>query len=80
MTEKPAVTFRPLTIACILAALLLAVIAFVYFSRTASDLPSFFPGHLAGSSKHHTKHGVAFVGLAVLAVIGVWFSTAPPKD
>ena len=80
MTEKPAVTFRLLTIACILAAVLLAVVAFVYFSKTASDLPSFFPGHLAGSSKHHTKHGVAFVGLAVLAVIGVWFSTAPTKD
>ena len=80
MTEKPAVTFRLLTIVCILAAVLLAVVAFVYFSKTASDLPSFFPGHLAGSSKHHTKHGVAFVGLAVLAVIGVWFSTAPTKD
>ena len=80
MTEKPAVTFRLLTIACILAAVLLAVVAFVYFSKTASNLPSFFPGHLAGSNKHHTKHGVAFAGLAVLALIGVWFSTAPTRD
>jgi hypothetical protein len=25
------------------------------------------------------KHGVAFIGLAVVAGIGVWFTTAPSK-
>jgi hypothetical protein len=28
----------------------------------------------------HTKHGIAFVGLAVVAGIGAWFTTAPDKE
>jgi hypothetical protein len=27
----------------------------------------------------HAKHGTAFLGLAVVAGIGVWFATAPRK-
>lgn len=71
------VNFRPLTGVCLLAAAVFVVLAVVYFTRTAGDLPSFLPGHQAGSAHHHTKHGVAMVGLAVLALIGAWFSTAP---
>ena len=57
----------------------LLVIAVVYFAEPAGSLPSFFPGHQAGSSHHHVKHGIAslLVGLAVL--VFVWFRTGPKQ-
>ena len=60
--------------------LVFVAIAVIYVAKTASDLPSFFPGHQGGSTKHHTKHAVAMIGLALLSWIGAWFSTAPSKD
>lgn len=53
----------------------LIVIAIVYWAEPASSLPSFFPGHQAGSGHHHLKHGIAsfFVGLA--ALVFAWFQT-----
>jgi uncharacterized membrane protein len=54
------------------AALVFLVLAVVYFTRSAQDLPAFFPGHEAGVTRHHTKHGLAMVGLAVFSVIGGW--------
>ena len=61
----------------ILLGVVLIVIAVVYWAEPAKSLPSFFPGHAAGSSHHHTKHGVAafLVGLACLAF--AWFRTGP---
>jgi UDP-N-acetylmuramyl pentapeptide phosphotransferase/UDP-N-acetylglucosamine-1-phosphate transferase len=55
----------------------LIVIAVIYWVEPAGSLPSFFPGHEAGSSHHHVKHGIAafFVGLACLAF--AWFNTGP---
>ena len=45
----------------------LIVIAVIYWVEPAGSLPSFFPGHEAGSSHHHVKHGIA----AFLARAGV---------
>ena len=55
----------------------LIVVAIVYWVEPAGSLPSFFPGHEAGSSHHHVKHGIAafLVGLACLAF--AWFNTGP---
>jgi amino acid permease len=80
MPDSTRSKFRPLTAVCLVIALGCIAIAIVYFARTADALPSFFPGHQAGSSRHHTKHGIAFLGLAVLAFIGAWFTTAPNRD
>ena len=57
----------------------LIVIAVIYWVEPAGSLPSFFPGHEAGSSHHHVKHGIAafLVGLACLAF--AWFNTGPKK-
>ena len=57
----------------------LIVIGIVYFAEPARSLPSFFPGHEAGSAHHHVKHGIAaiLVGLACLAF--AWFNTGPKK-
>ena len=46
-------------IAASIAGVLLIVIAIVYFAEPAKSLPGFFPGHEAGSSHHHVKHGIA---------------------
>ena len=57
----------------------LIVVGIVYFAEPAKSLPSFFPGHEAGSAHHHVKHGIAavLVGLACFAF--TWFQTGPKK-
>jgi len=59
------------------AGILLVAVAVVYFVTTAASLPSFFPGHQAGSSAHHVKHGIAalVVGLGCFAL--AWFQSGP---
>jgi hypothetical protein len=59
----------------LVAGVALIVIAVVYWAEPAKSLPSFFPGHQAGSAHHHVKHGIAsfFVGLACL--VFAWFNT-----
>jgi drug/metabolite transporter (DMT)-like permease len=58
----------------------LVAIAAVYWAEPARSLPSFFPGHEAGSNHHHVKHGIAafLVGLACFAF--AWFNTGPKKS
>jgi len=53
----------------------LVVLAFVYWIEPAGSLPSWMPGHEAGSGHHHVKHGIAalLVGLALL--VFAWFQT-----
>ncbi len=76
---KSSIRFRPLTGVLIAVGIAFVILAIVYFTTSAADLPSFVPGHQANSSHHHTKHGLAMLGLAVLAWIGAWFSTAPAR-
>ena len=66
-------------LAVILGALFIAV-GVVYFVEPAGSLPSFFPGHEAGSTHHHVKHGIAaiLVGLACFAF--AWFNSGPKKN
>jgi drug/metabolite transporter (DMT)-like permease len=58
----------------------LIVVAVIYWVEPAGSLPSFFPGHQAGSSHHHVKHGIAafLVGLACFAF--AWFNSGPKKS
>jgi hypothetical protein len=70
---------RPITAALVALGVVFIVLAVVYFTTAASSLPSFMPGHQAGSSHHHTKHGLVMIALAVLSWIGAWFSTAPGR-
>ena len=50
---------RLLALAAAVVGVILMVIAIVYFVEPAKSLPSFFPGHQAGSTHHHVKHGIA---------------------
>ncbi len=56
-----------------LLGVVLLVIAAVYFLLPADQLPAFFPGHEAGVTRMHYKHGVVsgVVGVVLLAA-GVW--------
>jgi hypothetical protein len=70
-------TKRALAVAGLLVGLALIAVAAVYWAEPARSLPSWFPGHEAGSNHHHVKHGIAalLVGLAALAF--AWFQTGP---
>jgi hypothetical protein len=68
--------FRPLTGVLVVVGVAFVALAVVYFTTNAASLPSFLPGHTAGLLRHHTKHGVVMLGLAVLSWIGAWFSTS----
>ena len=69
-----------LAILAVVLGIALIVVAVVYWAEPAKSLPSFVPGHEAGSSHHHVKHGIAafFVGLACL--VYAWFTTGKPRS
>ena len=63
------------TAGLIVLGLLFAAVGVVYLAKTAAQLPSFFPGHQAGSAHHHSKHALAAFALAIVSWAGAWFST-----
>lgn len=70
---------RLLVALAVAVGIVLIVVAIVYWVEPAKSLPSFFPGHLAGSTHHHVKHGIAafLVGLASFAF--AWFRSGPKR-
>ena len=70
MTKRPALILP----AVVLGVLLLAL-AVLYFADTASALPSFIPGHQAGSAHHHVKHGIAAGLLGLACFVFAWFQS-----
>ena len=79
MSTAPRFQMRPLTWLLVALAVAFVVIAVVYLVTPANQLPSVLPGHTAHATRHHTKHGLALLGLAVLALVGAWFTTAPAR-
>jgi uncharacterized membrane protein HdeD (DUF308 family) len=63
----------------ILVGVVLIVVAIVYFAEPAKSLPGFFPGHQAGSSHHHAKHGIASLLLGLACLVFAWFRTGPKR-
>jgi hypothetical protein len=68
---------NPLVVPAIVLGVVLLVVAVIYFVDSASALPSFFPGHQAGSSHHHVKHGIAALVLGAGCLLYAWFATGP---
>ena len=64
----------------VIVGIALIVVGIVYFAEPASSLPSFFPGHDAGSAHHHTKHGIAAILLGLACFVFAWFNTGPKKS
>ena len=79
MSTAPRFQMRPLTWLLIAVAVVFVILAVVYVVTPANQLPSVLPGHTAHATRHHTKHGLAALGVAVVALIGAWFSTAPSR-
>ena len=52
---------------------LLIVVAIVYFSMPADSLPGFFPGHEAGVTRMHYKHGMVAAVLGVILLAAGWW-------
>jgi hypothetical protein len=77
MAGGRSVEFKPITALLLAVAAVCVIVGVIYFVSPADKLPAFFPGHAAHATKHHVKHGIAMFGLAVLALIGAWFTTAP---
>jgi hypothetical protein len=52
---------------------ILLIVASVYFLVPADQLPGFLPGHEAGVTRMHVKHGIVsgVVGIALIAA-GSW--------
>lgn len=76
MDERPN---RPLGIAAALAGVLLLIVAVGYRVETAGALPSFLPGHEAGSTTHHVAHGIAAAVVALGLFAFAWFTTTPAR-
>ena len=80
-------TRHPVVIAlAVVLGVVFIVLGIVYWVEPASSLPSFMPGHEAGSGHHHIKHGIAAFLLGVALLIFAWFqtgkkeTTAPSAD
>jgi hypothetical protein len=78
--EGQAIRLRPVTFMLIVVGFVFVAAGVYYFVTPAHSLPAVVPGHQSGSTHHHTKHGLAMLGLAVVCWIGAWFTTAPAKD
>jgi hypothetical protein len=71
---------RSLIIPAAILGVAFLVVAALYFAQTAGDLPSFFPGHQAGSAHHHTKHGIAALVVALGCFVFAWFQSGPKSS
>ena len=69
-TRSPVVVGLAIVIGIALIAL-----SILYWVEPASSLPSIIPGHEAGSSHHHVKHGIASFLVGVALLIFAWFQT-----
>ena len=63
---------RIATILLIIAGAALVALAIYYIVTPAGSLPSFFPGHLAGSVHRHLKHGLLAAVVGVCCFLGAW--------
>jgi amino acid permease len=70
---------RSLILPAVVLGVVLLVVAVIYLVDSASALPSFFPGHQAGSSHHHVKHGIAAFVVALACFAFAWFQTGPAQ-
>jgi hypothetical protein len=60
-------------IALTLLGVLLLVAAGFYFVFPADQLPAFFPGHEAGVTRVHFKHGIIAAAAGVVLIAAGWW-------
>ena len=64
--------WRILTILLVIVGVALVAVGIYYWVTPAGSLPSFFPGHLAGSAHKHVKHGLAALIAGIACFLGAW--------
>ncbi len=64
----------------IIIGLALTALAVYYWVTPAGSLPSFFPGHLAGSAHKHLKHGVLALVLGIVSFLGAWMLSGKEQE
>jgi hypothetical protein len=74
MTKRP-----QLIVPAVVLGILLLAVAALYWTQDAGSLPSFAPGHEAGSSHIHFKHGLLAAILGISCFVFAWFQTGPAK-
>ena len=57
-------------------ALLFIVVAIIYIVTPADSLPSFIPGHIAGSTGHHPLKATGSIVVGIVFAVGAWFALA----
>ena len=70
---------RLLVALAVVAGVVLIAIAITYWALPEKSLPVFFPGHHAGSSHHHAKHGIAAFLLGIACLVFAWFRSGPSR-
>ena len=64
----------------VLLAILSAIVAVIYFTKTAGNLPHFFLGYTKNATYKHNKHGIVFSAIAIVLVIGAWMMSGRSED
>jgi preprotein translocase subunit SecY len=57
-------------------AVLFIVAAIIYLAEPAKSLPSFVPGHIAGSTGHHPLKATGAFVVGIIFAVGAWFTLA----
>ena len=70
---------RQLIVPAVVVGLVLIALAVLYWAEPARSLPSFVPGHEAGSAHHHVKHGIAAFLLGLACLVFAWFQTGEDR-
>ena len=65
--------------AAVVVGIILILISLTYWVEPAKSLPSFFPGHQAGSAHHHAKHGIVAFLLGLACFAFAWFRSGPKR-
>jgi len=69
-----------LTAGSVIVGIILIIIGGVYLMKTAGNLPSFFPGYMAGATNIHIKHGIASILLGLALFVYAWFASAKKAE
>jgi hypothetical protein len=68
--------WKVLMVVFIIVGVVLVALGVYYWVTPAGSLPSFFPGHLAGSAHKHFKHGLLALILGIFSFLGAWMVSA----
>jgi len=68
---------RNLIVPAVILGILFMALAVLYWVDSAGSLPSFIPGHQAGSGHHHIKHGIAAFIVGLGCFVFAWFQSGP---